>query len=1357
MLIGEHSNNIDAVAGTNGQILIATPTDPVFGYFSSSLGTMAFTSGPGLLNADISIPLLPSSGGTGATNYGGTTSSVLYFDPNHDKLVSVGAGTTGQFLVSQGITIAPQFQTISAPDFISIIDNFGTTVTSAAFKILGSTAPGFPIFTQFTGTSLFIDMPANTVPYGGTGQTTLTTYGILIGEGSNNIDVTAAGMSGQILMGTPTDPVFSYISSTAGTLAMTAGPGQLNLDLTVVSPRFGGTDRTVLTSFGVLIGEGTNPVHAAVGTNGQLLLGTPTDPVFAYLSSSAGTLTFIVGPGSLNIDVAALIPLLSVGSGGTSRTVLTTYGVLLGEGSNGIHTTAAGTNGQILIGTSTDPVFGYLTSSSGTLTYVFGPGTVNIEVSTVISLLPVQHGGTGQTVLTTFGVLLGEGSNNVHTTAVGTNGQILIGTPTDPVFALITSSNNTIAITAGPGLLNFDQMNFLSVPLGGTGRSVLTSFGVLLGEGSNALNAAVGTNGQILIGTPTDPIFGNLTSSASTFAITFGPGQLNVDLLPIAVAMGGTGRTALTSFGVLIGEGSGNVHAAVGTNGQILLGTATDPVFALITSSAGTIVFTAGPGTLNADLATPVSVPFGGTARTALTSFGILLGEGSGAIHVTAAGTNGQVLIGTPTDPVFGYISSSGATLGLTAGPGLLNIDVIAPFPVAFAGTGRTVLTTFGVLLGEGSNGVHVTAAGTNGQVLIGSPTDPVFANITSSAGSLTLTAGPGVLNIDLAVSGLPVGSGGTGRTALTTFGVLLGEGSNGVHVTAAGTNGQVLIGSPTDPVFASISSSGGTISLTAGPGLLNLDLTAPVSVPFGGTGRTALTSFGVLLGEGSGSVHVTAAGTNGQVLIGSPTDPVFASISSSAGTMALTAGPGLLNIDLTAPVSVPFGGTGRTVLTSFGVLLGEGSGSIHVTAAGTNGQVLIGSPTDPIFGSITSSSGTVSITAGPGQLNFDIMPPFSVPFGGTGRSVLTTFGVLLGEGSGNIHVTAAGTNGQVLLGSPTDPVFGTISSSSGTFTLIAGPGLLNVDLTAPISVPFGGTGRTVLTSFGVLLGEGSGSTHVTAAGTNGQVLIGSPTDPVFGSITSSSGTISIIAGPGQLNFDVTAPLSVPFGGTGRTVLTSFGVLLGEGSGNIHVTAAGTNGQVLIGSPTDPVFASLTSSANTFILTSGPGQLNVDLKAPISIAFGGTNTTTFGSTISSVVYFDGNKLNTITAGSSGTVLKSTGFGTPPSFQSIEAWTSISASQALVSNNGYIVTAGALSLSLPLTSAVGDIIEVALSTGTSWSITESGSQQIRFGDEQTTAGTGSLTSTASGDAVRMVCDVANTHWEVLTSMGNLTII
>lgn len=107
-----------------------------------------------------------------------------------------------------------------------------------------------------------------------------------------------------------------------------------------------------------------------------------------------------------------------------------------------------------------------------------------------------------------------------------------------------------------------------------------------------------------------------------------------------------------------------------------------------------------------------------------------------------------------------------------------------------------------------------------------------------------------------------------------------------------------------------------------------------------------------------------------------------------------------------------------------------------------------------------------------------------------------------------------------------------------------------------------------------------------------------------------------------------------------------------------------------------------------------------------------------------------------------------------------SWSAISASQTLVVKNGYICVSpgGALSLALPATSVVGDVIVVTLDGSTSFTITQSAGQQIRIGNAATTAGVGgSLASTQQGDSIFMVCSVANLKWNVLSSMGNPTVV
>jgi len=106
------------------------------------------------------------------------------------------------------------------------------------------------------------------------------------------------------------------------------------------------------------------------------------------------------------------------------------------------------------------------------------------------------------------------------------------------------------------------------------------------------------------------------------------------------------------------------------------------------------------------------------------------------------------------------------------------------------------------------------------------------------------------------------------------------------------------------------------------------------------------------------------------------------------------------------------------------------------------------------------------------------------------------------------------------------------------------------------------------------------------------------------------------------------------------------------------------------------------------------------------------------------------------------------------------WNTITASQTLAINNGYICISpgGALALLLPAVSALGDEIQVTLDGATSFSITQGAGQSVRLGNQVTTAGVGgSITTTQQGDTLTLICQTANLKWNVLSSMGNPTVV
>ncbi len=104
------------------------------------------------------------------------------------------------------------------------------------------------------------------------------------------------------------------------------------------------------------------------------------------------------------------------------------------------------------------------------------------------------------------------------------------------------------------------------------------------------------------------------------------------------------------------------------------------------------------------------------------------------------------------------------------------------------------------------------------------------------------------------------------------------------------------------------------------------------------------------------------------------------------------------------------------------------------------------------------------------------------------------------------------------------------------------------------------------------------------------------------------------------------------------------------------------------------------------------------------------------------------------------------------------WNVITASQGISSNNGYIVTSGTVTITLPVTASAGSVFAVILDGGTSWTVAQNGGQQLRVGSRLSTVGAGgSLGSNNQGDAVYFICSVANTRWVANATVGNLTIV
>ena len=232
-------------------------------------------------------------------------------------------------------------------------------------------------------------------------------------------------------------------------------------------------------------------------------------------------------------------------------------------------------------------------------------------------------------------------------------------------------------------------------------------------------------------------------------------------------------------------------------------------------------------------------------------------------------------------------------------------------------------------------------------------------------------------------------------------------------------------------------------------------------------------------------------------------------------------------------------------------------------------------------------------------------------------------------------------------------------------------------------------------------------------AGTNNITIA-----PATGTIDGSANIVidqnygeAVVYSDGTAWFSSTAaslpnPLTVPKGGTGLSTITDGGIMLGSGTGNITPTAQPTNGQLLIGSTgVDPALATLTAGAGMTV-TNEAGSIKLV---------------------------------------SGAVV----------------WSAQAAGTSLLANEGFISTnAAAQNFPLPATDCpVGSILELTGNGTGLVTITQSVGQSIRFGNSVSTLGSGgSVVSSDQGDAIKLVCTVADTTFQSVTgSIGNWSII
>ena len=406
-------------------------------------------------------------------------------------------------------------------------------------------------------------------------------------------------------------------------------------------------------------------------------------------------------------------------------------------------------------------------------------------------------GPSGQVTWGTAGLVMGNQTiSGVNTISMAGQLTNTVATGTAPfVVSSTTQVANLNAATAGTA---GNVTGIVAVANGGTGLTTLTANYIPYGNGTGAFSSSA-----------------NLTFNGNTLSCGTSGGSPNANNSFEAYGtqyLAQRNSSATSSGGGIWAQDVGfwSTPTYSGTGIQYFGASATGTTLGISNASLSSIVF---QNCTNALIYTNGGTPliFGTTSaeRMRITSAGGVSFGSSG----TAYGTTGQALIsqGNAT-PIWGTLGVAGGGTGVATLTGVAYGNGTSAFTAATAA--------------QLTSAMGVASTSTNGYL---SSTDWNTFNNKQPAGSYLTTA---VTSLSFGTTGLTpssattgaitvagtlvVGNGGTGATTFTANGILYGNGTSAVGVTAAGTTGQVLTATTgSAPTWASPAASGATITGT--------------------------------------------------------------------------------------------------------------------------------------------------------------------------------------------------------------------------------------------------------------------------------------------------------------------------------------------------------------------------------------------------------------------------------------------------------------------------------------------------------------------------------------------------------------
>ena len=1085
------------------------------------------------------------------------------------------------------------------------------------------------------------------VPNGGTGDTTLTQYSVLLGNGTSPITSVGPGaISGQALI-------------SQGSSATRSSARSIWLDLDrdeTLAVGNGGTGAVTLTGYvygngtGAMTASATIPYTALTALSANQILGaltatTPSGLNVPSCSTAASALMWTSGTGfSCNTAIAAP-------AGSLTGTVLAANVVSSSLTSVGTITTGVwnGTAIPVANGGTGQMTAPLARSSAG----------LNIDEMTTNGDSAYAILATDRTVATSAALSVPRTWTLPAASAVNAGQQLCVVDKAGGV----TASNTLTVSSAGADTINGNA----SYLLNGAYQGVC-----LVSDGSSKWSAAVASGGSVTLPTLAngDIWVGNVSNVATAVALSQDVTITNAGVATVNkiqnVAVGAPTGTAGTGV-VLAGTPTIASPNLTGTTTGVNL-----TLSGLDTNTFGADYTTSTATQSDVALGTSSSVRFNGI--NAVTFYGIAAGAGGqelrlhnasaytltlsnqSASDVTAAsriitGTNADLPIPTNTSVTLQYdlaaarwrvTGSSNAAKALAAG-----LDTQVQFNDAGSmageanfiwdytnhrlgiGTSAAPLNKLDVYGGVavGTSYAGVSTAPTNGLIVqgnvgIGTTNPAVALDVYTSAGIGAIDLG-GVNGISYpstdstAGGSIAIGNGALveepslastafyntaigyqaiGSTGLTAAAIqntaigykALNANTSGHYNTAVGYN-------------ALFSNSSGLYNTAVGSNdnfshyALGAETTGQTNIGIGNGAGGAITtsSSNVLIGYDAG-VQITTNATGNNTMIGSQAgyqsgniaDSVIIGGGAEGGSFSTVVGA-------TAATS----GTAGDVVVGFGAKLGASSGD-NVVVGYTAGSANITGGSNTILGyhvaNSTLTSGASNILIGVGTAG--------VAGGADVPTAATSHYLNIGNTLEGSMANASAIGGETLyLNSVASSVnYVKLSGgATGTGPTIAAAGTdTNVNLTLSPQ----GTGNTLISSGSMAIGSttvtaGAAldlSNNTTTANSSLILPVGTvstrPTTGVVGMIrynSSNPGVEAFVNGNWvSLLGGSNGALGVPNGGTGDTTLTQYSVLLGNGTSPITSVGPGaTSGQALIsqGSSANPVFGAINLGSTSIV------------------------------------------------------------------------------------------------------------------------------------------------------------------------------